>query len=61
MLRHSETPESNPKVRWIDDNAVSVDLGKIHWVSPRREQIGDIRVVHIHTLVDPPPAFVRSD
>ncbi len=55
LLRHGETKDSYPKVRWIDDNTVSVDLGKVDWVSSRRDKFGDIRIVYAYTLVSPPP------
>ncbi|MGO9672990.1 MAG: hypothetical protein ACLPSF_02275 [Methylocella sp.] len=51
LLRHENTRDGFPKIRWIDDNTVSVDLGEVDWVSwwPRRS-FGDIRINYTYRL-----------
>jgi hypothetical protein len=51
LLDHAETHDGYPKMRWIDDNTVSVDLGEVDWVSwwPRRS-FGDIRINYTYRL-----------
>ncbi|MGH6847798.1 MAG: hypothetical protein ACREC0_10265 [Methylocella sp.] len=38
-------PDREPVFRWVDDNTLCVDLGKIYWVSSRLDKDGNIRVI----------------
>ncbi len=43
-----------PILRWIDDNTLSVDLGKVYWVSSRFTRCGPVRIIYAYSVVNRP-------
>jgi hypothetical protein len=52
LAGYSPVGEHDPVLRWIDDNTLSVDLGKVSWVSPHVEKMGNIRILYSYEMVD---------
>jgi hypothetical protein len=42
-------------LRWIDDNTLSIDLGKVYWVSSRLHKVGSVRIIYTYEMIDRPP------
>jgi hypothetical protein len=32
-------------LRWIDDDTLSIDLGKVRWISPKTSKVGSIQII----------------
>jgi hypothetical protein len=45
---------NDPILRWVDDNTLSVDLGRVYWVSSRFTRWGPVRIIYIYSVVDRP-------
>lgn len=54
LIDYSPVGDDDPALRWIDEKTLSVDLGKVSWVSPRLDKAGDIKVVYTYSIVDAP-------
>ncbi len=44
----------DPILRWVDDNTLSVDLGKVYWVSSRFTRWGQVRIIYTYSVVNQP-------
>ncbi len=55
LIGYAPEGDHDPVLRWIDEKTLSVDLGRVSWVSSRIDKAGDIRIVYTYTLVAPPP------
>ncbi|MGH6823048.1 MAG: hypothetical protein ACRECP_08640 [Methylocella sp.] len=47
-------PGREPVLRWVDDNTLRVDLGKVYWLSSRLDKVGNIRVIYNYEMVESP-------
>lgn len=45
---------SDPILRWVDDNTLSVDLGKVYWISSRITRWGPVRIIYSYSVVNRP-------
>ena len=45
---------NEPILHWIDDNTLSVDLGKVYWISSRLTKFGSVRIIYTYSVVDRP-------
>jgi hypothetical protein len=48
-------PGHEPALRWLNDATLSVDLGRVYWVSSRANRVGNIHIIYIYSKVDPSP------
>jgi len=53
LIGYSPVGDHDPVLRWIDDNTLSVDLGKVSWVSARLDKVANIRIVYNYVMTDP--------
>jgi hypothetical protein len=52
LIAYSPVGDHDPILRWIDDDTLSVDLGKVSWVSPRLDKAGSVRIFYSYIMVD---------
>ena len=45
-------PGRDPVLRWLNDTTLSVDLGRVYWVSSRANRVGNIHIIYIYSKVD---------
>ncbi len=48
LVEHGELVYSYPKFRWIDDDDLSVDLGKTQWVQTKTDRFGTIKISYAY-------------
>jgi hypothetical protein len=41
--------KQEPGLRWIDDDHVSVDLGKVTWLTPQFGQLGHVKISYTYS------------
>jgi hypothetical protein len=44
---------SNIHLRWLDDDHVSVDLGKVKWLTPQISQLGHVKINYTYSGAEP--------
>ncbi|HEY4848549.1 MAG TPA: hypothetical protein VIH87_12355 [Methylocella sp.] len=49
MVEHDRLYYEYPKFRWIDDDTLSIDLGKVEWISRKVDKVGSIRITYSYT------------
>jgi hypothetical protein len=49
LIKHDGLSDEYPKFRWIDDNTLSIDLGKVEWISRKVDKVGSIRITYSYT------------
>ncbi len=49
LVEFDEPYSGYPKFHWIDDGSLSIDLGKVGWISPRTGKIGSIRISYAYS------------
>ncbi len=59
LIDYGPVDDSDPILRWENDNMLTVDLGKVYWVTPRLNQVGAIHVAYKYVMVDL-PAYYRD-
>ena len=42
-----------PGLRWLDDDHVSVDLGKVRWLTPQIAQLGHVKITYTYSGAEP--------
>jgi hypothetical protein len=52
LIGYSPIDDHDPVLRWVDDDTLSVDLGKVSWVSPRLDKVGTIRILYSYVMVN---------
>lgn len=50
LVQHSELRYDYPKFRWLDDDTLNIDLGKVAWVSRKRDSVGTVRITYSYTI-----------
>ncbi|MGH6869787.1 MAG: hypothetical protein ACREDA_13140 [Methylocella sp.] len=48
MAEHDDAQNDYPKFRWIDDDTLMIDLGKVHWISPKTGKVGSIHITYVY-------------
>ena len=51
LVEHSELYYGYPKFRWIDDDTLSVDIGKVRAVWGEVDRVGSIHITYAYTKV----------
>ena len=54
LIDYDPVDDRDPVLRWIDDNTLSVDLGKVYWVSSTLDKVGSVQVIYSYEMVDSP-------
>ena len=55
LIDYSEADDAaDPVLRWIDDNTLSVDLGKVSWASSRFTRWGPVRIIYSYEVINRP-------
>lgn len=49
LVEHDRPYYEYPKFRWINDDALSIDLGEVSWVSVKTDRVGPIRITYLYT------------
>jgi hypothetical protein len=55
LLDYDSADNRDPVLRWLNDATLSVDLGRVYWVSARANRVGNIHIIYIYSKVDPSP------
>lgn len=55
LIDYDSADNRDPVLRWLNDATLSVDLGRVYWVSSRANRVGNIHIIYIYSKVDPPP------
>ncbi len=49
LVRFDEPTYAYPKLRWLDDDALVIELGKVNFVWSKRSSAGPIRISYVYT------------
>jgi hypothetical protein len=49
LVRYDEASYAYPKLRWLDDDALVIELGKVNFVWSKRSSAGPIRITYAYT------------
>jgi hypothetical protein len=52
LVEHDRLNYEYPKFRWINDDSLSIDLGKVEWISRKVDKVGSIRITYAYAKVD---------
>jgi hypothetical protein len=49
LVEHDHPPYGYPKFRWIDDESLNIDLGKVNWISLKTSKVGFIHITYVYS------------
>jgi hypothetical protein len=49
LVCYDEASYAYPKLRWLDDDALVVELGKVNFAWSKRKSVGSIRISYVYT------------
>jgi hypothetical protein len=52
LVEHDRLYYEYPKFRWINDDTLSIDLGKVEWISRKVDKVGSIRITYTYAMAD---------
>jgi hypothetical protein len=52
LVEHDRLSYEYPKFRWINDDTLMIDLGKVHSVWSRVGRVGSIRITYTYAKAD---------
>jgi hypothetical protein len=52
MVEHDRLYYEYPKLHWIDDETLRIDLGEVDWISLKTDRVGSIRVTYSYAEAD---------
>lgn len=52
LIEYSPVGDRHPIPHWINDNTLTVDLGKVYSVWSQVNKVGNIRITYVYTKVD---------
>jgi|GEM_PF-2295497 hypothetical protein len=52
LVKHSELSYDYPKFRWIDDDTLMVDLGKVRSIWSQIDRVGPIHIIYSFTKTE---------
>ena len=52
LVEHDRLAYEYPKFRWINDDTLIIDLGKVHSVWSRVDRVGSIRITYTYAKAD---------
>jgi hypothetical protein len=55
IIDYDSADNRDPVLRWLNDATLSVDLGRVYWVSARANRVGNIHIIYIYSKVDASP------
>jgi hypothetical protein len=50
LVEQSDTYDGFPKFRWIDDDMLIVDLGKVSWIRSPVHKTGGIKITYVYSI-----------
>jgi hypothetical protein len=54
LVYYDQRPNSRePGFRWLDDDQLSVDLGKVTWLTPQISQLGHVKISYTYSGAEP--------
>jgi len=52
LIKHDELSSHYPKFRWINDDTLGIDLGKVDSMGSTVDKVGSIRITYIYVKAD---------
>jgi hypothetical protein len=49
LVEHGDLRHDYPKFRWIDDETLMIDLGKVRWVTQKTGKVGSIQITYAYS------------
>ena len=49
LAEYDDAQYDYPKFRWINDDSLSIDFGKVSWVSPKTSKVGSIHITYAYS------------
>ena len=49
LAEFDDAKDGYPKFRWLGDDALSIDLGKVRWFSPKTGKVGSIHITYAYS------------
>ncbi|MGH6868520.1 MAG: hypothetical protein ACREDA_06570, partial [Methylocella sp.] len=49
LAENDNPPDGYPKFRWIDDDTLMIDLGKVRWISQKTSKVGSIHITYAYS------------
>jgi hypothetical protein len=53
LVEHDRLSYEYPKFSWINDDTLSIDLGKVDWIARKVHKVGSIRITYTYAKGDP--------
>jgi hypothetical protein len=52
LIEHDRLYYEYPIFRWIDNDTLSIDLGKVEWISRKVDKVGSIHIIYSYTKTE---------
>ncbi|MGO9233685.1 MAG: hypothetical protein ACLP4V_06185 [Methylocella sp.] len=52
LVEHDRLYYEYPKFRWLNDDTLNIDLGKVEWISRKVDKVGSIHVTYSYTTTE---------
>ncbi len=49
LVRYDEPSDAFPRLRWLNDDALVIELGKVNFARSKRSSVGPIRITYAYT------------
>jgi hypothetical protein len=49
LAEYDDARYDYPKFRWINDDTLSIDFGKVSWFSPKTGKVGSIHITYVYS------------
>jgi hypothetical protein len=50
LAEHSDPQEDYPKFRWLSDDALVIDLGKVTWIRSPVHKVAGINITYVYSM-----------
>jgi hypothetical protein len=50
LAEHSDPQQDYPKFRWLSDDALTIDLGKITWIRSPVHKVAGIKITYVYSM-----------
>ncbi|MGH6857283.1 MAG: hypothetical protein ACRECP_06500 [Methylocella sp.] len=49
LAENDNPPDGYPNFRWVDDDTLMIDFGKVRWISQKTSKVGSIHITYAYS------------
>ncbi len=53
LVEHSDPQPNYPKFRWLDNDTLVIDLGKVSWLKSPLHKVGSVNISYVYSIGEP--------